>query len=114
MQPMQALASGRGCRPACDEHGLGSCLRGLERGQTAAMEQAGIVEAGHDRHKSIKSRAVFLHPSVARRAERRQADADRMREGRLRLAARAGHAKSQPGPLAVAQSSRCRGTSRWQ
>ena len=34
----------------------------LERGQTAAMEQAGIVEAGHDRHESIESRAVFRHP----------------------------------------------------
>jgi len=62
-------------------------LRGLERGKSAAMEQAGIVEAGHDGHERIKSRALFRHPSVARRAERRQADADRMREGRLGLAA---------------------------
>ena len=44
-----------------------------------------------------------MHPSVAHRAERRQADSDRMGEGRLRLAASPGRAESQAGPLAVAQ-----------
>ncbi len=75
--------------------------------RTAAMEQAGIVEAGHDGHEGVESRTVFRHPSVTRRAERRQADADRMREGRLRLAASTGRAESQAGPLAVARRAGC-------
>ena len=54
------------------------------------MEQAGIVEAGHDGHESVKSRAVFGHSSLARLAERGKADANRVREGGLRLAAGAG------------------------
>ena len=102
MQPMQALQSDRRCRPARGEHGFGARLRRRERGKTAAMEQAGIIEVRHDGHERIESRAVLQRPSVTRRAERRQANADRMREGCLRLAAGASRAKSDAGLLAVA------------
>jgi len=80
MQPMQALQSDGRCRPARSEHGFGARLRRRERGKTAAMEQAGIVEAGHDGHERIESRTVLDRPSVARRAECRQANPDRVRQ----------------------------------
>ena len=79
----------------------------LERGNAAAMEQAGIVETGHDGHQRVESSAVFRHAAARAAAERRQADSDRMRKGRLRLAASAGRAKSQADPLAVAQRAGC-------
>jgi hypothetical protein len=108
MKPVQALLSGRGGCPARRKHGSGSRLRGLERGMPAAMKETGIVEAGHDRHESVKSRVVFWDSSVARLAERRNADPDRMREGRLGFAAGAGRAKSQSGALSVAQRAGCK------
>ena len=45
MQPVQACQPGRRCRPARRKHGSGARLGRLERGNTAAMEQAGIIEA---------------------------------------------------------------------
>jgi hypothetical protein len=108
MKPVQALLSGRGGCPARREYGSGSRLGGLERGMPAAMKETGIVEAGHDGHESIKSRVVFRHPSFARFAERRNADLDHMREGRLCLAAGANCAKSQSGAFTVAQRTGCK------
>jgi hypothetical protein len=99
----QVVPSGRGGRPTRREHGSGSHFRGLERGRAAAMKEARIVEADHDGHQSIKSRVVFRHSSVARLAERRNANPDRMREGRLGFAAGAGRSKSQSGALTVAE-----------
>ena len=103
MQPVQTLDAGRRCRPACEEYGSGTRLGRLERSEAAAMEQAGIVKAGHDGHEGVEPRTVFRHPAATRRAECRQADVDRMREGRLRLAASTGRTESQAGPLAVAR-----------
>src|SRR5208282_3656011 len=103
MQAVQALHPGRLCRPTGGKHSSCARLGRLERGNTAAMEQARIVETGHDGHERIESRAVFWCPAVARCAERRQADCERMREPRLRLAAGAGRAKSQANSCTVAQ-----------
>ena len=96
------------CRSPGDEHGSCARLGRLERGNTAAMEQASIVETGHDGHERIESRAIFRHPVSARRAERRQAEAERVREGCLRLATGAGRAKSQADLLAIAQRAGCK------
>ena len=70
MKPVQALLSGRGGCPARREYGSGSRLGGLERGMPAAMKETGIVEAGHDGHKSVESRAFFRHAVFTRRAKR--------------------------------------------
>ncbi len=86
MQPVQALHTGWCCRPTRGEHASGARLGCLERDDTAAMEKAGIVEAGHDGHERIELRAVFVHSAVSSRVQRRQTAVDRMREGRLRLA----------------------------
>ena len=66
------------------------------------MEQAGIVKTGHDGHQGVESRTVFRGTTATRRAKGRQANVDRMREGRLRLTASTGGAESQAGLLAVA------------
>jgi hypothetical protein len=107
MELVQALHSGWCGRPARAEHGSGARFGRLERGRTAAMEQAGIVEAAHNGHERIESSAVFRNPAVARRVERRQADSDHMREGRPRLAAGARGAIFQSDLLAVAQRTGC-------
>jgi hypothetical protein len=73
MQPVQALLSNRGRRPARREYGSRSRLRSMKCARTAAMQETGIVEAGHDGHQGVNSRTVFRHPSLARRAERWQA-----------------------------------------
>ena len=85
MEPMQALQPGGRGRPSLGEHGPGARLRRLERGTTAAMEQASIIEAGHDGHERIESRTVFGYPSAC---ARRGASAGR----------RGWHAGSLPGP----------------
>lgn len=71
MQPIQVLPSGTLPCPARAEYGPGACFCRFERGSTATMEQAGVVEAGHDRHEGVESGAVFRSPPGARRAEHR-------------------------------------------
>ena len=104
----QVVPSGRGGRPTRREHGSGSRFRGLERGRAAAMKEARIVEAGHDGHESVEPRAGFRKPSIARLAESRNANPDRMRKGRLSFGAGAARAKSQSGALTVAQRAGCK------
>jgi hypothetical protein len=48
MQAVESLPPGPSTGPARVEHGARTGLRCRERVLTAAMEQAGVVEAGHD------------------------------------------------------------------
>src|SRR5438477_4637400 len=99
---MQALEAARRAGAAGNEHCLGSGLCRMECGKAAAMKQAGIVQAAHDRQECIQTGAIFRDAAGACRAEHWQAEANYMRKACLGFAARTLNAKLNTRPRAMA------------
>jgi len=83
------------------KHRASAALRRFERGQTAPMQQASVVEAGHDGHQRIEPGAGLIGSIGTRRPHRRQPDVHHVRKAGAGLAASTPYAIATAGARAV-------------
>src|SRR5580698_1479163 len=98
----ERLAACRGTAAAEAEYLPRSGARRLDRRPATAMQEAGVIEARHDREQRIEPRARLRGTEPPRRGERRQPDFGHMREAGHRLAAGTAHPELAAGTRAVA------------